>query len=87
MRIKQKLRNSLLIVLSTLFALFFGFIGENFLTAKAENTTNDTGIVQIFAPTGADGEFAASSFGKWTHTEAVEDYAKSPTGKVIHQTI
>ena len=87
MRVKQKLRNSLLIVLSTLFALFFGFFGENFLTAKAENTTNDTGIVQIFAPTGAEGEFATSEFGKWTHTETVEDYAKSPTGKVIHQTI
>lgn len=87
MRVKRKLRDLLLIVFSAIFAIFFGFVGESFSVAKAEESATDTEIVQIFAPTGEAGEFSTSDFGSWTNTTIVEDYEKSPTGKVIHQTI
>ena len=88
MRTKQLLRKcsySLLLVLFTLIcALTFTVKPAK---AVAEEETAEENVVNLFTPTATGENYTATGFSGWETTTGVEDYADSPTGKVLHQTV
>ena len=84
----MKVRKLLKTVLCGAFAFVLAAFGGaliNEAPAKASADTNP--IVSLFTPTAADAGYTVSGFGDWKQTTTVEDYADSPSGKVLHQVI
>ena len=89
MRTKHNLRKVSQGVLSVLFGLFFTLgVNATLTNANAEETTNETSVVtNLYTPTATGENYTTTGFKSWLHEIAVEDYADSPSGKVLHQTI
>ena len=88
MRTKQLLRKcsySLLLVLFTLICALTFIVKPT--KAVAEEETTEPNVVNLFTPTETGENYTVSGFGKWITTTGVEDYADSPTGKVLRQQV
>ena len=89
MRTKHNLRKVSQGVLTALFGLFFTFgAGATLTTANAEETTSETSVVtNLYTPTATGENYTVGGYGKWLNETTVEDYADSPSGKVLHHTV
>ena len=89
MRMKHNVRKVSKGVLSVLFGVFFTLgAGATLTTANAEETTSETSVVtNLYTPTATGENYIVGGFGDWKQETTVEDYADSPSGKVLHQTI
>ncbi|MBQ3506703.1 MAG: hypothetical protein IJA89_08040 [Clostridia bacterium] len=95
MRTKNNLRKLVWSVFAVILALFCITLFNIKPSAVAKADGESAPIVTLFTPTADDAatenvneaNYSTSGFGDWTVSTTVEDYADSPSGKVVHQTI
>ena len=86
MRSKQLVRKvawGVLAIVLMIVAVFTMNVNVGVASASVE----DAGVKALFTPTATGENYTVSGFSKWQQTTAVEDYADSPTGKVLHHVV
>ena len=87
MRTKQILRKAAWSVLAIVLMVVAVFALNVNVAPVASASVEDAGVKTLFTPTATGENYTVGNFSDWEEETAVEDYADSPTGKVLHHTI